>query len=256
LKEKAKPSLSAPVQVALTHAEISEIIKRRVQKISKLVPQASDIDETTNLVTTYGFDSLAAVQLTSSLKDDFKVEIPPTLLYDIPTVEGLAKHVAKLLPSAVQKSESVAPPPSSPTFASPPSPTFAPPSVAEIESTLSNHVRQISRIAAKLEQLEPKANIITDYGFDSLAAVQLTALIRASFQIEVAPAVVYDIYTISGLAEHIYSLMSSRSPRGRRREVVQDKEILNAKTTPLLVPLPQKTFPTGITRHSFVFTHY
>ena len=42
----------------------------------------------------YGLDSSAAVGLTGDLEDWLKTELDPTLMYDYPTIEALAKHVA------------------------------------------------------------------------------------------------------------------------------------------------------------------
>lgn len=42
----------------------------------------------------YGLDSLAAVRLVSSLEDWLGAELSPTLPYDYPTVESLARHLS------------------------------------------------------------------------------------------------------------------------------------------------------------------
>lgn len=43
----------------------------------------------------YGLDSSAAVGLTGELEDWLGAEVPPTLLYDYPTVEALVSHIAE-----------------------------------------------------------------------------------------------------------------------------------------------------------------
>lgn len=42
----------------------------------------------------YGLDSSAAVGLTGDLEDWLGIEIDPTLLYDYPTIDSLAKYLA------------------------------------------------------------------------------------------------------------------------------------------------------------------
>ena len=42
----------------------------------------------------YGLDSSAAVGLTGDLEDWLGIEIDPTLLYDYPTIDSLATHLA------------------------------------------------------------------------------------------------------------------------------------------------------------------
>ena len=43
----------------------------------------------------YGLDSSAAVELSGDLEDWLGRELDPTLLYDYPTVEALAKHLSE-----------------------------------------------------------------------------------------------------------------------------------------------------------------
>ncbi len=50
-----------------------------------------------------GFDSLSAVALAGSLEDRLGVEVPATLLWEVPTVGELAPHLWSLI-SSVQNS--------------------------------------------------------------------------------------------------------------------------------------------------------
>lgn len=43
----------------------------------------------------YGLDSSAAIELSGDLEDWLGRELVPTLLYDYPTVEALAKHLSE-----------------------------------------------------------------------------------------------------------------------------------------------------------------
>ncbi|MGV2829416.1 acyl carrier protein [Myxosarcina sp. GI1(2024)] len=43
----------------------------------------------------YGLDSSVAVGMTGDLEDWLERELDPTLLYDYPTIEGLAQHLAE-----------------------------------------------------------------------------------------------------------------------------------------------------------------
>jgi acyl carrier protein len=43
----------------------------------------------------YGLDSAAAVGMTGDIEDWVERKIDPTLLYDYPTVEALAQHLAE-----------------------------------------------------------------------------------------------------------------------------------------------------------------
>lgn len=49
----------------------------------------------------YGLDSSAAVSLSGDLEEWLGCEIDPTLLYDYPTIEALARHLAEELKAQV-----------------------------------------------------------------------------------------------------------------------------------------------------------
>jgi acyl carrier protein len=51
----------------------------------------------------YGLDSAEAIGLTGELEDWLQCPISPTLLYDYPTIEALATHLAKKTDSQVEK---------------------------------------------------------------------------------------------------------------------------------------------------------
>ncbi|CAG8790692.1 17083_t:CDS:1, partial [Acaulospora morrowiae] len=103
--------------------------------------------------------------------------------------------------------------------------------VPTIEKKIATHVHQISKLAAKLplSEVDVKANLITIYGFDSLCAVQLTACLGSEFGIELAPALMLDLYTISDLAGHIHNQLKVNSlcdePESYEEEIMPLKEI-------------------------------
>ncbi|CAI2166280.1 17371_t:CDS:2 [Funneliformis geosporum] len=233
-----------------------------VHRISKLAARkpVSEIDVQANLITTYGFDSLGAVQLTACLKEEFDIEVAPALLMDLPTISGLAGHVLKQLPSSnmiceepiseeefeeyeieeVVENENVL-------------------TIKQIQEKIASHVHAISKIAAKIpkNELNFKANLITDYGFDSLAAVQLTASMKQSFGIEVAPALLYDVHTIADLSDHVMQQLNEQPKQQKRQTRVIKKRQQNihisnsskrkvitieddGKEAPIVVPLAPK----------------
>ncbi|MGB3642117.1 MAG: acyl carrier protein [Rivularia sp. (in: cyanobacteria)] len=56
--------------------------------------EASEVDITFEF-NDYGLDSSAAVGITGDLEEWLEQELDPTLLYDYPTIESLAQHLAK-----------------------------------------------------------------------------------------------------------------------------------------------------------------
>ena len=60
----------------------------------KLSPSEISLQE--NLLT-YGIDSVGAIMLVGDLEDRLKVRLPPTLLWDHPTIQSLMDHLATVL---------------------------------------------------------------------------------------------------------------------------------------------------------------
>ena len=46
-----------------------------------------------------GLDSIAGTDFTNTLAQQFEVELPPTLLFDYPTIESMAGFVAQTIPT-------------------------------------------------------------------------------------------------------------------------------------------------------------
>jgi thioesterase domain-containing protein/3-oxoacyl-(acyl-carrier-protein) synthase/acyl carrier protein/SAM-dependent methyltransferase len=89
---------------------------------------------------TYGLDSILAVQLTQSINDQLGIELEITVMFEHNTVEALRGHIAAEFPQQVEKLLAAAPPPAaSPTPAAPApmaeaatnaAPTAAPPAAS------------------------------------------------------------------------------------------------------------------------------
>ncbi|CAG8461189.1 3686_t:CDS:2 [Cetraspora pellucida] len=232
-----EPNFDAPSSKRSSHVadpkkimDVSSIEKKiaiHVHQVSKLASKllVNEIDMKANLITVYGFDSLGAVQLTACLKDEFGIELAPALIVDHYTIADLAVHIYKQLNEKVlcENINEVMP-------------------LKQIQSQIASQVHAVSKVAAKipLDQLNFNANLITDYGFDSLAAVQLTASMSQIFGIEIAPTLLYDVHTIGDLANHVHKQLSENKPSGK---ISQSHEHLNKplKEELRLIPLAPRT---------------
>ena len=75
-----------------TQKEIQNWIVNHIAELLEVNPNRIDV---TSSFDRYGLDSAAAVALTGDLEDWLGTEIEPTLLFDYPTIERLAHHVAE-----------------------------------------------------------------------------------------------------------------------------------------------------------------
>ena len=46
-----------------------------------------------------GLDSIAGTEFTNTLAQKFEMELPPTLLFDYPTIESMAGFIAEEMPT-------------------------------------------------------------------------------------------------------------------------------------------------------------
>lgn len=72
----------------------TEIQAWLVSYLAEVLEIESDQIDVTIPFERYGLDSSAAVGLTGDLEDWLLTELDPTLMYDYPTIEALAQHLA------------------------------------------------------------------------------------------------------------------------------------------------------------------
>lgn len=82
---------AAPSKQPPTAVEIQAWI---VTYLAELLEIDSDEINTTIAFDRYGLDSSVAVGLTGDLENWMERQLDPTLLYDYPTIESLAQHLA------------------------------------------------------------------------------------------------------------------------------------------------------------------
>jgi acyl carrier protein len=64
-----------------------------ITRIAALASESEDEIDVASPFSRYALDSVATVGLTGDLQDVLGVELPPTLLWDFPTISSLARHL-------------------------------------------------------------------------------------------------------------------------------------------------------------------
>ncbi|HEY0546548.1 MAG TPA: acyl carrier protein [Pyrinomonadaceae bacterium] len=64
-----------------------------IAKVADSVPDAPEDIDVREPLASYGLSSLAAVSLTADLEDWLNLRLPPTLAWDYPTIESLARYL-------------------------------------------------------------------------------------------------------------------------------------------------------------------
>lgn len=65
-----------------------------IARIAALASQSEDEIDVSSPFSRYALDSVATVGLTGDLEDVLGKSLPPTLLWDYPTIASLARHLA------------------------------------------------------------------------------------------------------------------------------------------------------------------
>lgn len=86
-KRKAAPVTEPPTEEAIRRWLIANIAS-----VVNMDPAQIDIQQTFD---NYGLDSLQAVSLSGDLENWLNREISPTVVWDYPTVEQLARHLSQ-----------------------------------------------------------------------------------------------------------------------------------------------------------------
>lgn len=75
-----------------------QVLEELLQTLRRtLVPQATEIDEDTELVGSLGLDSMKVMNLLQEVEDHFDVSIPLNVLPDVRTVGDLARKIHQQL---------------------------------------------------------------------------------------------------------------------------------------------------------------
>ena len=85
-KRKVVPSVEPP-----TEEEIRSWLITNIASVVNMEPSGIDVRQTFD---NYGLDSLQAVSLSGDLETWLGREISPTVVWDYPTVEQLARHLS------------------------------------------------------------------------------------------------------------------------------------------------------------------
>ncbi|KST62478.1 acyl carrier protein [Mastigocoleus testarum] len=85
---------AANIDTSKQSPTVAQIEAWMISYLAELLEVEPDEVDPTLPFDSYGLDSSAAVGLTGDLEDWLGHKLDPTLLYDYPTVEALAKHLA------------------------------------------------------------------------------------------------------------------------------------------------------------------
>ena len=185
--------LPSAIKRRFSIAEMQSLVLNLVQELVGNELEGQDLDTELPLVD-MGLDSLATAQLVQNLNAKLNVDIPPSFLFDYPTVQKLSPRIIELLPAEVTQPQSAF---------SISQPQF---SIAEMQSLVLNLVQELVGNELEGQDLDTELPLV-DMGLDSLATAQLVQNLNAKLNVDIPPSFLFDYPTVQKLSPRIIELL-------------------------------------------------
>ena len=177
----AQKVVNAPAS-ARPRADFAEIVGKTVKTLlGREVPDDAPLMGA-------GLDSIAAVELISTLSQNLNIEIEPTALFDYPTIGSLAKYFA------VETTVAVVPPPLPQDF-------MRPQAQVDVAKVVAKAVEEL------LGTIVPDDAPLMGARLDSIAAVELVETLSQNLSTEIEPTALFDHPTIGSLVRYFAAEM-------------------------------------------------
>eukprot|EP00951_Prasinocladus_malaysianus_P000908 scaffold6292_cov50-Prasinocladus_malaysianus.AAC.1 len=167
-----------------------------------------------------GIDSLAVVELKDAIALALDIQLPPTVMFDHPSIEALSYHLCQL-----QSVEAVVVPDLMAT--SKPDGDFAHEVAQSISvETIRSHITDV--IASSIGEIANPNQPFAELGVDSLGAVELRSTIVLSLGVELSPTALFDHPTIEALTSHVHSKLnhSNTNQQKKKQRMVRDSKVI------------------------------
>jgi len=169
--------------LAQPRADIPKIVRKTVKTLL-----GTEVPDDAPLMGA-GLDSIAAVELISTLSQDLNIEIEPTALFDYPTIGSLAKYF-----TGMETAEAVVP-------LSLPQVSMKPRAQVDVAEVVAKAVEEL------LGTIVPDDAPLMGAGLDSIAAVELVATLSQNLSTEIEPTALFDHPTIGSLVRYFAAEM-------------------------------------------------
>jgi acyl carrier protein/SAM-dependent methyltransferase len=200
-KDRSEPARSTPPAAATTSDGINRAIVQALVDIAGV--DRSDIRSDVEFVD-YGIDSMLAVQIVEDLNQRLNVELTTTGLFDHTTIDALVAHIAVSFNHGESTAVAVD---ASPLLQAQPlhsGPESVRASVGASGTLLRSRVVQELSAVLEIDVSEIDARTpFTDYGLDSMLAVQWVERLNQALQLELTTTSPFDYPTVDDLMLHI-----------------------------------------------------
>lgn len=195
----AAPAPVAPVDRA--GAAIRRVVRETLATTLDIDPAVIRDDAP---LTDYGLDSMLAVQAVEVLNTTAGTSLTTTSLFDYPSIDALVAHLLSTSGIAVEAipaevpSQHTAPPAAAAT------PRPAPPARTDTAQALARGIGQALVDIAGIDAGDIRGDVpFTDYGVDSMLAVQIVEVLNQRLSVELTTTSLFDHPTIDALVAHL-----------------------------------------------------
>jgi len=196
----APAAADAPHADPAEEARIREVLMRTL--CATLFMDAADIGEDVSFLD-LGMDSIIAVQWIKAVNAELGTEMKATVLYDHSTVAALARHLllmskTEATPAAEDETTSVDTDPG------------LPPSTAAEPDALRRSLRESLAAVLFMDAADlDDDSVFTDFGLDSIIAVQWIKAVNAAHGTQLKATVLYEQPTLRALATHLQAVLDA-----------------------------------------------
>nr|BAP05590.1 CalB [uncultured Candidatus Entotheonella sp.] len=200
---RTNPPVTATVTGRMIEDHVQEIIRESLAEALAMAP--SQIHDERSFAA-LGVDSITAVRIVNQINQQCDLLLPTTILFDHTSVDQLTAHIlaehrqslqTSLQEDMVSQEDQM------------PSPEVNEPEVSPLtEHMVEDHVRDIIRESLGLSLHMPEEQIrddrpFSEYGVDSIIAVQLVNRINQGFGLLLQTTVLFDYNSVNDLTTHI-----------------------------------------------------
>lgn len=181
-----------------------------------------------------GLDSLGAVELRNTLAQAFGMDLPPTLLFDYPSISRLAGHIATAAQCGTdqaaleQEEEQANGSDSGPGMYNhhPRAPTRrGSPPARRAKGVDGRFAQQVSALVQVVLGTSVSADQpLMEAGLDSLSAVELRNSLSQKFGVELPPTVLFDYPSTAAMSRFLAGLVETPGAGGSASLVANDNE--------------------------------
>ena len=199
------------------------LIKKCASTILNILIEELDEDET---FIELGIDSISGVELIRSVNEAFELQLETVILYDYPTMNQLAKHIADKVPEKIKTSQKEAIVLEPVTYSKV---VLSKQLTTSIDTNDSYYIEALKQVFEKVlnlpaNEIDAQESFI-GFGVDSINGVEVVRGINEKFNLSLEAVILYDYFNLEKLAKFIAEKNPNLKSNTTERVVLSDSHV-------------------------------